>query len=91
MLMPSTGESYGVFPTTLTNVRQFFPHYTTFDARAGVRLNDTYTLSIYGKNLTDKLGFLSSGTVQGSANKTSVYGTSIIRPRTIGVSLSARF
>lgn len=85
------GDRHGVFPTNVAAVRQFFPHYTTTDVRAGVRFNDKYTLTLFAKNLFDELGYLSSGVIQGTANKTAFYATSIIRPRTIGVSLAARF
>lgn len=85
------GDRWGTFPTAATNVRQYMPSYTTLDARIGVRLDSRYTLMIYGKNLTDELGFLSSSVIQGSANTVSAYATSIIRPRVIGVSLSGKF
>ncbi len=85
------GGRSGPFATAATNVRQFFPSYTTLDARVGVTIDDRYTVTVFGRNLTDKLGFLGSSVVQGAANRTASYATSIIRPRTVGVSFGARF
>lgn len=85
------GDRHGEFPTTATNVRQFFPHYTTVDAHLGIRLNDRYTATLFVKNMFDKLGYLSSAVIQGSANTTSLYATAIIRPRTVGASIAANF
>ncbi len=64
------------------------PSYTTVDLRAGVDWRN-YRLEAYVKNLADKRGILSidgSGSASGSAVEEG-----LIRPRTVGLSLSASF
>jgi iron complex outermembrane recepter protein len=63
------------------------PHYDTVDARVGVD-NDHYRVTLYGKNLGDSRGitsYVSSGAPGFNGELT------VIQPRTIGVTLSAKF
>jgi outer membrane receptor protein involved in Fe transport len=63
------------------------PSYNTFEARVGVE-NKHYRVMLYGKNLGDKRGissYVDSG-APGPAGELT-----IIQPRTIGVTLTAKF
>jgi outer membrane receptor protein involved in Fe transport len=62
--------------------------YTTLNLRAGVDF-DRWTLEIYGKNVTDADG-INNITAEGVLPNGAV-GLSLIRPRTFGVSVGARF
>jgi iron complex outermembrane recepter protein len=63
------------------------PSYNTIEARAGLD-NDRYRITVWGKNLADTRGITSyqSSGAPGLAGEISV-----IQPRTIGVTLSAKF
>jgi iron complex outermembrane receptor protein len=65
------------------------PSYTTVNLRAGVTY-DTWTLSIYGKNIGDERGIVSlaSETLVVSANP---FAASVIQPRVVGAELSVKF
>ncbi len=63
------------------------PHYDTLAVRAGIE-NDRYRVELYGKNLGDSRGitdYFSSGAPNLAGE------LSVIQPRTIGVTLSAKF
>jgi outer membrane receptor protein involved in Fe transport len=77
------GKRLGTF--TATPVREIYPSYTQIDLRAGLQF-DRWTLDVFAKNVGDKRGILGGGlgTAQPFAYK-------IIQPRTIGISLAARF
>jgi outer membrane receptor protein involved in Fe transport len=62
--------------------------YTTVDLRAGI-LMDTWSIELYGKNVTDEEG-INDIIPEGSFANGAV-GIGIIRPRTIGLSVGARF
>jgi outer membrane receptor protein involved in Fe transport len=64
------------------------PAYTTLDLRAGVEMHQ-YRLQVYAKNVTDERGILSFGGVGSTPNGGAQLG--LVRPRTVGVSLSASF
>jgi iron complex outermembrane recepter protein len=63
------------------------PDYNTIAARAGLE-NDRYRITVWGKNLSDSRGITSyaSSGAPGLAGEIAV-----IQPRTIGVTLSAKF
>lgn len=65
------------------------PSYTTVNLRAGVTY-DSWTLSIYGKNIGDERGIVSlaSETLVVSGNP---FGASVIQPRVVGAELSVKF
>ncbi|MET0272313.1 MAG: TonB-dependent receptor [Phenylobacterium sp.] len=64
------------------------PSLTTFDVRAGLDWGN-YRVQAYVKNLFDEGGYLSLG--GGAASPTGVLQGGLIRPRTIGLSLSASY
>jgi outer membrane receptor protein involved in Fe transport len=64
------------------------PSYTTLDLRAGLEMHQ-YRLQIYARNITDERGILNFGGVGSTPN--GGVQLSLIRPRTLGVSLSASF
>jgi outer membrane receptor protein involved in Fe transport len=75
-------------PLEPTSARREADAYTTVDLRAGV-LWDNWSLELYGKNLTDEDGIT-------DINAPGLYpngaaAISVIRPRTIGVSVGVRF
>jgi outer membrane receptor protein involved in Fe transport len=63
------------------------PSYNTTAVRLGLD-NDRYRVMLYGKNLSDARGITDYASTSGG----SPYNTiSVIQPRTIGVTLSAKF
>jgi len=65
--------------------RQVFPAYTQTDLNAALNY-DTWRLSLFANNITDKRGVLSGGT--GSLVPTEFY---YIQPRTVGLTLAKQF
>ncbi len=76
----SVGTRLGDFETR-NATRITLPSYTTVDLQAGLK-NRNWTLSLFGKNLADKVGYIGSR-VTGSSQRLV-----LISPRTLGVSLS---
>jgi outer membrane receptor protein involved in Fe transport len=77
-----------VDPLEPTSARREADAYTTVDLRAGI-LWDNWSLELYGKNVTDEDGIT-------DINAPGLYpngaaAISVIRPRTIGVSVGVRF
>ncbi|MGH8186359.1 MAG: TonB-dependent receptor, partial [Steroidobacteraceae bacterium] len=65
------------------------PSYEAFDLRAGL-MGDRWSLELFVKNVADELGRTSMfGNVGTFPNDAIASG--VIRPRTIGLSLSTRF
>lgn len=77
------GDRKGVFRSTVA--RQTYPDYTQVDLRTGMTY-DTWTLSAFVNNATDKRGVLRGG-LDFSVPTTFTY----IQPRTVGLSLSKTF
>ncbi len=83
------GDRQGTFSSS-SAVRRFnMPSYTTVDLRAGIEA-DSWALTVYLKNASDEYGFL-SGTARNATTGQSLYGASVIQPRTIGASLTWNF
>jgi len=61
--------------------------YVTLNLRAGLII-DRWYFEIYGKNVTDELGVNS---ITGTGIYPNAVGLGVIRPRTIGLSIGARF
>jgi outer membrane receptor protein involved in Fe transport len=88
-----TGDRLGGFGNRIdagdpTSPQREAEAYTTVDLRTGI-LWDKWSLELYGKNLTDEDGItsiLAPGNFPAGAA-----GLSIIRPRTIGLSVGVRF
>lgn len=72
-----------------TYVRPELPAFTTVDLRAGVQL-DNYTLQIFAKNVGDERGYnnVSSESLSGYS---APFTASVVQPRTIGLSLIAKW
>jgi iron complex outermembrane receptor protein len=67
------------------------PGYATGDLRGGV-VWDGYTITVYDKNFTNNRGLLTSTPFSGSyAPGPGIWQTTIVRPRTLGVSVSKDF
>jgi len=64
------------------------PAYTTLDLRAGIEVQH-YRLQLFARNITDERGILNYGGVGSTPN--GGVQLSLIRPRTVGLSLSADF
>jgi len=62
--------------------------YTTLDLRAGIDTGK-WSIEIFGKNVTDELGI--NDIVAPGSYPNGAVGLGVIRPRTIGVSVGARF
>ncbi len=69
------------------NIREA-PSYTTFDLRTGI---DTgrWSIELYGKNLSDERGI--NDIIPEGSHPNGAVGIGVIRPRTIGLSIGARF
>ena len=65
------------------------PSYEVFDLRAGL-LADRWSLELFVKNLDDELGRTSLDGTPGTFPN-DAFASGVIRPRTIGLSLSTRF
>lgn len=78
-----TGERTGVF--TDSPLREVFPSYTKTDLRAGVR-RESWTARLFVDNVTDERGLIGGG-----ISYQPSYAYVIIRPRTIGLSVSRSF
>ena len=65
------------------------PNYNTWDLRAGVNVGRMWTVEVFGKNLGDVRGISSLG----GALSAAYVGQSVIviQPRTVGVTLTARY
>ena len=80
-------SDFGADPTGSMQVR--LPSFTTVSARLGVE-NSKYRVELWGRNLTDKRGITSFGSSTSAGNV--IRGNiGVIQPRTIGVTLSAKF
>lgn len=77
-------ERPGVF-TLAVAPRILLPSYDTFDARAGLS-NERWTLSVFAKNLGDERGIVNAGLLS-----SMVRFSSILQPRTYGVSVAVNF
>lgn len=84
------GRRLSAFPSRPGNLRVVLPAYATLDSRIGVR-SDAWTISLFARNLTDKRGVLGSTPQGARALTTSLYNTSVIQPRTVGLSASRSF
>jgi outer membrane receptor protein involved in Fe transport len=67
--------------------RARIPSYATVDLRGGLSINNRYSLNLYVRNLFNERGVLSVGTGNGALLPTAGF----ITPRTIGLSVEARF
>jgi iron complex outermembrane receptor protein len=77
--------NFGSDVTLTTQVS--LPSYNTYAARIGLD-NDKYRVTLYGKNLSDSRG-ITNYVSQGAPGLNG--DVSVIQPRTIGVTLSAKF
>jgi iron complex outermembrane receptor protein len=77
------GERDGVF--TNTSERQVYPAYAKVDAHNLFRF-DSWTVSAYVNNLTDRRGLLSGG-----LGTTLPYAFNYIQPRTVGLTVAREF
>lgn len=69
--------------------RPALPAYHTFDVRAGVK-HTNYEFSLYAKNLADSRGLTNLASFAFDGYDAPYHGT-VIRPRTIGASLTVTF
>ena len=86
------GDRYGPFnsvlPPSPAQAQVFIPDYSTVDFLAGIS-DGRYSVDLFLRNLTDTRGFTSLQAEGGGGNG-NLQGT-LINPRTIGLSLTARF
>jgi outer membrane receptor protein involved in Fe transport len=86
------GDRYGPFNSIVPPAPQepqiFVPSYSTVDLLAGIS-DGRYSLNLFLRNLTDKRG-ITSLQAEGGGGGGDLQAT-IIRPRTIGISLTANF
>jgi iron complex outermembrane receptor protein len=81
------GDRVSSFSGTIGQVA--LPGYNTWDLRAGVNVRRNWTVEVFAKNLGDARGISSlSGNLSAVSSGESV---AIIQPRTIGVTLTARY
>jgi outer membrane receptor protein involved in Fe transport len=84
------GEREGLFVRSSSYTRYEMPSYTTLDLRAGVTFPNDIKASIYVKNATDKLAYV-SGTPRDTVTGTGVFSAGVITPRLIGFTLEKSF
>ncbi len=86
------GDRYGPFNSVVAPAplqpQVFIPRYSTVDFLAGIN-DGRYSVNLFLRNLTDTRGF-NSLQAEGGGGNGNLQGT-LITPRTIGVSLTARF
>jgi iron complex outermembrane recepter protein len=70
-------------------VRPLIPSYTTVDLRTGVNYG-LYTFELYAKNVGNERGFNNVSSLSLSAYQ-APFTASVIQPRTVGLSMIARF
>ena len=90
-LSKQNGDFDYQFRTTYGRQRRI-PAYETVDLRAGVNLG-RFELEAYAKNVTDALGRVSAPATFPTPSflPNGAIGTGVIRPRTVGVALTAGF
>ena len=81
------GKRYENYPQTLGAPQPLVPEYLYADVRAGVE-RDGFTISAFVKNVTDRRGILSSNPASAVGGP---WGTAIIRPRAVGLSVMKQF
>ena len=72
-----------------TFVRPSLPSYTTVDLRAGITFK-RFTFELYAKNVGDERGF-NNVTSNANSGYQAPFSASLITPRTIGISVSAKY
>ncbi len=87
--MSYVGDRDADFVRSASTQRFEMPAFTTYDLRAGIS-NDGWSYSLYVKNLTNKLGFV-SGSARDTITRTGTYAAGVIQPRTIGLSIGKDF
>jgi outer membrane receptor protein involved in Fe transport len=92
-LSSQTGAYDGTFRTTYGHQREI-PAYHVIDLRAGIDFGK-YTLDAYAKNVTNSEGITSTTATTANGGlpiyPAGAIGTGIIRPRTIGLNITAAF
>ena len=88
------GNRVSSFNATIGQVP--LPSYNTWDLRAGVNVRRNWTIEVFAKNLGDERGISSFGgnlSANGGGASIGVPGESvaIIQPRTVGITLTARY
>lgn len=78
------------YPASALNVNIDLPSITTVDLRAGIRFNN-YTLQLRAENLLDKNGLTASQTSRLFPGQVVPSVATIIRPRTVTLSVSTQF
>ncbi|MFT4179158.1 MAG: TonB-dependent receptor [Thermomonas sp.] len=79
------GSRLSGFSSSAAVARFDMPAYTTADLRAGIE-GDQWNVTAYLRNATDAYSFLTAISRSGGE-----YGVTVIRPRTVGVSVSWNF
>jgi len=88
------GNRVSSFSPTIGQVP--LPSYNTWDLRAGVNVRRNWTIEVFAKNVGDARGISSLGenlSANGGGSSSAIPGESvtIIQPRTVGVTLTARY
>lgn len=78
------GNRLGIFTTSASAPRKYYPGYTQVDLRAGTRLDSAWTINLYANNVADKRGLI-------GANFSPPTAVIYIPPRTIGISVAKAF
>jgi iron complex outermembrane receptor protein len=84
------GEREGVFVRSSAYTRYQMPSYATVDMRAGVTFPNELKASVFVKNATDKLAYV-SGSPRDTVTGTGVFSAGVITPRLIGFTLEKSF
>ncbi|MDR3511840.1 MAG: TonB-dependent receptor [Caulobacteraceae bacterium] len=84
-----TGDRISDFQSSASIARITLPAYSVVNLQAGVR-NERYSVNLFVKNVADERGFTAANALTLSKTPAS-YAVSVIQPRTVGVSLAAKF
>jgi len=83
------GKRSGDFAPSEDVTRTQMPSFTTLDLRGGIHLSD-WTLSVFARNITNERAILGAAT-ETAAGGTGRYLLNVMRPRTIGLSVTREF
>ncbi len=83
------GKRYEAFPPSLGEPQPLVPSYTYGNVHAGFTV-DSYTVTMFVKNVTDDRGVLSTQQQFSAANVLPLH-TAFVTPRTIGISVLKEF
>ncbi len=84
------GQRWGVFPRNAQSLRVSLQPYATLDLRLGAR-RGSWSVNLFGRNVADQRGALNVAATSRTLLTTGSYNTTVIQPRTVGLSVARNF